>query len=114
MEIKSPFQILQKKITIADTPNFRDKHLPEILSAMEEYAEQFKYDYSRECKCNDSPGSTWCCNLCGLPITPKRDKDKKILEWMDINLSVQSKLGASTEVIKQLLSVRSFFENYPK
>lgn len=44
------------------------------LKAMEEYADQFKYDFSKECKCNDSPGSTWCCNLCGLPITPQREQ----------------------------------------
>src|ERR1035437_5198646 len=28
---------------------------------------QFNYDFSHECKCKDSPGETWCCNLCGLP-----------------------------------------------
>lgn len=39
-----------------------------IFEAMEEYANQFKYDYSMECKCGDSsPGETWCCNHCGLP-----------------------------------------------
>ena len=90
------------------------EHKRATIKTMEEYADQWKYDFSKECKCNDSPGSTWCCNLCGLPITPQRDKDKKILEWMDINLSSQSKLGASDEVIRQLLAVRSFFENYPK
>lgn len=37
----------------------------------------------------------------------------KLIEWMDINLSTQSKLGASDEAIRQLLSVRSFIENYP-
>lgn len=39
-----------------------------IFKAMEEYVEQFKYDFSQACRCKDSPGSTWCCNLCGLPI----------------------------------------------
>lgn len=42
-----------------------------IETCMEGYADQFKYDFSQECKCTDSPGSTWCCNLCGLPVTDK-------------------------------------------
>ena len=38
------------------------------LRAMEIYANS-KYDYSKECKCGEaSTGSTWCCNVCGLPI----------------------------------------------
>lgn len=48
-------------------------------SAMEEYAEQFKYDYSQSCKCTDSTGSTWCCNICGLPLdnnSPSKNKTK--------------------------------------
>lgn len=32
------FEILQSKLTIADTFEFREKHIPEILEAMEEYA----------------------------------------------------------------------------
>ena len=32
-----------------------------------EYAEQFKYDYSKNCKCDSRIGETWCCNQCGLP-----------------------------------------------
>lgn len=37
-----------------------------------DYGEQFKYDYSKECKCGeDTPGQTWCCNLCGLPTSVK-------------------------------------------
>ena len=43
----------------------------DIIKAMEKYAQQFKYDYSQECNCDSSPGSTWCCNLCGLPISKK-------------------------------------------
>jgi hypothetical protein len=32
------FEILQSKLTIADTFEFREKHIPEILEAMEQYA----------------------------------------------------------------------------
>ncbi|MBE8727962.1 hypothetical protein [Flavobacterium hungaricum] len=46
---------------------FRDR----VLKAMEEYAEQFKYDFSQKCKCESSIGQTWCCNQCGLPYTSK-------------------------------------------
>lgn len=113
--MKTVVELLESKNIKPDTKHHTYEYLyASFLLIAEEYANQFKYDYSQECKCNDSPGSTWCCNLCGLPIAPQRDKDKKILEWMDINLSAQSKLGVSDEVIKQLLSVRSFFENYPK
>jgi hypothetical protein len=43
----------------------------QVLDAMEKYAQQFKYDYSQNCKCESTTGSTWCCNQCGLPITKK-------------------------------------------
>ena len=38
------FEVLQKKLTIEDTLEFREKHLPEILEAMEEYKNQNKED----------------------------------------------------------------------
>ncbi len=44
------------------------KHLKEIAI---DYAEQFKYDFSKDCKCDSSTGETWCCNNCGLPTTVK-------------------------------------------
>jgi len=34
-----------------------------------DYAEQFKYDFSKDCKCESRTGETWCCNQCGLPTT---------------------------------------------
>jgi len=34
-----------------------------------DYAEQFKYDFSKDCKCDLRTGETWCCNQCGLPTT---------------------------------------------
>ncbi len=40
METKTAFEILQEKLTIDDTVNFRTMHLPEILTAMETYANQ--------------------------------------------------------------------------
>lgn len=43
-----------------------------ILHMMDIYADQFKYDYSQECKCGDNTtGSIWCCNICGLPTCKK-------------------------------------------
>ena len=47
---KTAFEILQPKLTIADTLEFREKHLPEILDAMEEYAtsSQTERMYSEE------------------------------------------------------------------
>ena len=49
-----------------------------LLKAMELYAEQFKYDYSKECKCGEaSTGSTWCCNVCGLPISKNSSNEDK-------------------------------------
>ena len=40
------------------------------INAMQEYADQFKYDYSQSCRCEegDRIGETWCCNTCGLPV----------------------------------------------
>jgi len=40
-------------------------------TAMEKYAEQFKYDFSKNCVCETRIGETWCCNQCGLPTTIK-------------------------------------------
>lgn len=35
-----------------------------------ETAKEFKYDYSKDCKCgNERIGETWCCNQCGLPVS---------------------------------------------
>jgi hypothetical protein len=38
--MKTAFEILQSKLTIADTSKFRLTHIPEILDAMEEYKSQ--------------------------------------------------------------------------
>jgi len=38
--MKTAFEILQSKLTIADTSEFRLIHIPEILDAMEEYKAQ--------------------------------------------------------------------------
>jgi len=37
-------------------------------TAMERYAEQFKYDFSKDCVCENRSGETYCCNQCGLPV----------------------------------------------
>lgn len=39
--MKTPFETLQKHLSIEDTKEFRDKHLPEILDAMEAYAKEY-------------------------------------------------------------------------
>lgn len=44
---KTAFEILQPKLTIADTFEFREKHLPEILDAMEEYATSSQTEISK-------------------------------------------------------------------
>ena len=41
------------------------------LQAMEEYAEQWQYDFSKKCKCENKIGETLCCNICGLPVVKK-------------------------------------------
>ena len=41
------------------------------------YANQFKYDFSKQCKCDYSGGETWCCNACGLPITNQTKANQK-------------------------------------
>ncbi len=38
--MKTAFEILQSKLTIADISEFRLTHIPEILEAMEEYKAQ--------------------------------------------------------------------------
>lgn len=46
------------------------KHLVEIAI---DYAEQFKYDYSKNCECETRIGETWCCNQCGLPTATQAE-----------------------------------------
>lgn len=68
MEKKTAQEILKPYI---ETP-FRHTKIvdaDDCIKAMEEFASQFKYDFSHTCKCEDSPGETWCCNLCGLPTS---------------------------------------------
>ena len=52
-----------------------------------EYAEQFKYDYSKNCKCDSRIGETWCCNQCGLPTV--KTSDNVIIEKLNKCISEQ-------------------------
>ncbi len=63
----TPKQDLQLAITL-------NPDLDKIVLAMERYASQFSYDFSKTCECKNSPGETWCCNHCGLPVTEKNKK----------------------------------------
>lgn len=57
---------------IFEQQNPQDGKCPQwAINLANEFADQFKYDYSKNCNCKDSTGSTWCCNLCGLPTTSK-------------------------------------------
>lgn len=59
-----------KKHEDANEMHFHEVDRKWIIEAMEEYAKQFKYDYSKDCKCgNERIGETWCCNQCGLPVS---------------------------------------------
>lgn len=63
--MKTAEEILKEYIKIEDV-----KQSETIVAAMIEYGEQFKYDYSKDCKCgNERIGATWCCNQCGLPVS---------------------------------------------
>ena len=48
-----------------------------LIKCLELYANQFKYDFSKECKCDYSGGETWCCNACGRPITNQTTANQK-------------------------------------
>ena len=70
--MKTAAEILKEYIKIEDVNQSETIGiLPlTIVDAMIEYAEQFKYDYSKNCKCgNERIGETWCCNQCGLPVS---------------------------------------------
>ena len=47
--------------------------LQQLKKYAEEYAEQYKYDFSKNCECESRIGETWCCNQCGLPVTSKAE-----------------------------------------
>ena len=51
-----------------------------VIEAMEEFADQFKYDYSQSCRCEEEnrTGETWCCNNCGLPVDNESKESRKV------------------------------------
>lgn len=70
--MKTAEEVLKEYIEIEDVNQSETINiLPlTIIDAMIEYTEQFKYDYSKNCKCgNERIGETWCCNQCGLPVS---------------------------------------------
>ena len=71
--MKTIQEILKAKGITETTQHHNYEYLyKSIIICAEEYANQFKYDYSQNCKCgDDSTGSTWCCNICGLPTLTK-------------------------------------------
>ena len=54
---------------------YSGKHPNDVINDLKaiaiEYAEQFKYDFSKSCNCETRFGETWCCNQCGLPVSKK-------------------------------------------
>lgn len=69
--MKTPEEILKEYVEIKDVNQSETiEMLPlTIIDAMIEYAEQFKYNFSKDCKCDSRIGETWCCNQCGLPVS---------------------------------------------
>ena len=75
--MKTAEEILKEYIKIEDV-----KQSETIVAAMIEYAEQFKYDYSKDCKCgNERIGETWCCNQCGLPVSKSENDINKMINF---------------------------------
>jgi hypothetical protein len=54
--------------------------ISQVKLLMHEYAEQFKWDYSKNCTCgeDDRFGETWCCNNCGLPTAKHTVEETQI------------------------------------
>lgn len=86
--MKTPEEILEKYSTNREYPNYM--HLTNVVNAMEEYAGQLKYDFSKSCGCNPESriGETWCCNQCGLPCN-------RTEKW----ISVKEKFPKQDEVV---------------
>ena len=91
-----------------------------IKKAMEEYANQFKYDYSKTCKCgDDSTGETWCCDICGLPTVKhsKKNRPQQIIDkrrvWLAEN-SIEDWNDFDTNVCMQIYSNQENKELFDK
>lgn len=68
-EIKTPEEILDF-YPFDETTYEKYYDYDTVIKAMKENAEQYKYDYSKNCECGSTrTGETWCCNECGLPVT---------------------------------------------
>ena len=72
----TPKEFLKNKgITKATLYTDRDTYyVDNLCDLLEEYASQFKYDFTKNCTCKDRIGETWCCNQCGRPIPARYDK----------------------------------------
>ena len=67
--MKKAEEIFHNKLVHYNPEKFPNGMKKAFYRAMEEYAEQFKYDFSKKCGCgSDRIGETWCCNQCGLPV----------------------------------------------
>jgi hypothetical protein len=68
--MKTAREIIKEKAKQKNVLLIRFLSISDICDAMEDYANQFKYDYSKNCNCgNERIGETWCCNQCGLPVS---------------------------------------------
>ena len=47
-----------------------------IIEIADAVASQYEYNFDKQCTCEDRPGETWCCNLCGLPV---KHENKQVL-----------------------------------
>jgi hypothetical protein len=67
--MKTAEEIFLNKLVHYNPKQFPNGMKKQFIKAMNEFAEQFKYDYSKNCTCKTEHkiGETWCCNTCGLP-----------------------------------------------
>jgi hypothetical protein len=78
--MKSPHEIFKEVLTELGFYGYKQSEMSNsdnwlcTTTAMERYADQFKYDFSKNCECITRGGETWCCNQCGLPTTMKENQ----------------------------------------
>jgi len=68
-KMKTAKEVITEKVHQRKCTSISFLSASDVFECMETYANQFKYDYSKDCKCDSRIGETWCCNQCGLPVS---------------------------------------------
>lgn len=92
-----------ESITGNPAPEYDEAFYQQIFGLMERFSEQFKYNYSQSCRCEESDriGETWCCNTCGLPVDNESSAVKSDVRVNQLLEVIESQRQTADVLIKK-------------